>query len=313
MGFIIDKIYFNMDENIGKHNQEWYKNTYNALIEKARLRNLKKNNSDGIYLEIHHIIPKSIGGTNDEDNLVTLTFREHLVAHKLLVKIYPNQSGLRLAVYFMISVLKGGKREKLSYINSNGKLRYFTSRELEEYRKGIIQKNKETKTGTKASKETRELLSKIRKGKKRKDSTKEAISKGRVGIKFSEEHKKKLSEKAKRKHLSDESKKKISGDNSLRARKIRDPKGNVFTSARECAKFYDVDEDTITGKWVKDPTKKFEYIEPLFTGYKVQSPDGTIYNSLREAGKAVKRAKSTVKRWIEKFPELGWKYYEGEE
>ena len=37
--------------------------------------------------EKHHIIPKSMGGTDTDDNLVDLTFKEHYLAHLLLTKI----------------------------------------------------------------------------------------------------------------------------------------------------------------------------------------------------------------------------------
>lgn len=43
---------------------------------------------EGEYFETHHKVPKSIGGTNDRNNLVNLTAREHYIAHLLLVKIY---------------------------------------------------------------------------------------------------------------------------------------------------------------------------------------------------------------------------------
>jgi hypothetical protein len=36
----------------------------------------------------HHIIPTCLGGSNDKDNIVKLSYREHYIAHKLLVKIY---------------------------------------------------------------------------------------------------------------------------------------------------------------------------------------------------------------------------------
>ena len=44
------------------------------------------------YVERHHILPRSMGGTNDEDNLVYLTGREHCIIHLLLAKIYNNDS-----------------------------------------------------------------------------------------------------------------------------------------------------------------------------------------------------------------------------
>ena len=58
-----------------------YSAVYCALISK-RLQNPIEKGS-GIYVEKHHIIPKSEGGTNDKDNLVNLTARE-LVAFQYL-------------------------------------------------------------------------------------------------------------------------------------------------------------------------------------------------------------------------------------
>ena len=40
------------------------------------------------YKEAHHIVPKCLGGSNEHDNLVDLTAREHYIAHILLAKIY---------------------------------------------------------------------------------------------------------------------------------------------------------------------------------------------------------------------------------
>lgn len=39
-------------------------------------------------IETHHIIMRSLGGSNDKSNLVNLTLREHYVMHELLVKVY---------------------------------------------------------------------------------------------------------------------------------------------------------------------------------------------------------------------------------
>ena len=55
---------------------------YNNIIVKA------KNRNDNLgYTEKHHIIPKSLGGNDCEDNLVKLTLREHYLVHQLLVKM----------------------------------------------------------------------------------------------------------------------------------------------------------------------------------------------------------------------------------
>ena len=39
--------------------------------------------------ERHHILPRSLGGTDDKENITFITAREHFVCHWLLIKIYP--------------------------------------------------------------------------------------------------------------------------------------------------------------------------------------------------------------------------------
>ena len=58
-----------------------YSKWYHKIIENAKLRNL----SEGI--EKHHIIPKSLGGSNLKQNIARLTPREHFVCHMMLTKM----------------------------------------------------------------------------------------------------------------------------------------------------------------------------------------------------------------------------------
>lgn len=60
-----------------------YTRIYYSIISRAQSRVLDNN----VYTEKHHIIPKSLGGNNSKDNLVTLTGREHFICHCLLVKM----------------------------------------------------------------------------------------------------------------------------------------------------------------------------------------------------------------------------------
>lgn len=50
------------------------------------VNNAKENPRSG-YTERHHIIPKSLGGPDYDDNLVNLTAREHFICHLLLQKM----------------------------------------------------------------------------------------------------------------------------------------------------------------------------------------------------------------------------------
>ena len=56
---------------------------YEQIIDKARHRA-----RIGVYKETHHILPRAFGGSDDPDNLVDLTYREHFLAHWLLTKLY---------------------------------------------------------------------------------------------------------------------------------------------------------------------------------------------------------------------------------
>lgn len=72
------------------------------------------------YTEKHHIIPKSLGGTNDSENLVLLTGREHYVAHWLLTKFTGNTTKQKMVFAFWLMALtnkdnnKNLSREKIT-------------------------------------------------------------------------------------------------------------------------------------------------------------------------------------------------------
>lgn len=72
-----------------------YTKLYELLIETRRSKGIPEG-----YKEVHHIVPRSFGGSDDPTNLVAFTAREHFVAHRLLAKMYPN-SGMVHAVYKM--------------------------------------------------------------------------------------------------------------------------------------------------------------------------------------------------------------------
>lgn len=59
-----------------------YKKWYDGLI----LKRIKTPSAES-YTEKHHIIPRSMGGGNEKENIVVLSAREHYVAHLLLTKI----------------------------------------------------------------------------------------------------------------------------------------------------------------------------------------------------------------------------------
>lgn len=72
-----------------------YKQIHDSIIQRAKNRQIEG------YTEKHHIVPKCLGGTNDPNNLVELTAREHFIIHKLLCEIYPENRGILYAYWSM--------------------------------------------------------------------------------------------------------------------------------------------------------------------------------------------------------------------
>jgi len=85
-----------------------YTRIYFSIIEKAKTRTLPKTE----YKEKHHIIPRSLGGNDDLENLVDLTAKEHFVCHKLLIKMTEGTSRGKMAFAL---VLMSGKRGSKIY------------------------------------------------------------------------------------------------------------------------------------------------------------------------------------------------------
>jgi hypothetical protein len=88
-----------------------YQRIYNSLIEKR-----KKIPAKG-YTENHHILPRSLGGSDDKSNLVSLTGREHWIAHLLLHKIHRlPQTAFACHMMAMMSEERGIPRIRNSHL-----------------------------------------------------------------------------------------------------------------------------------------------------------------------------------------------------
>lgn len=88
--------------------QEQYNSYINRILE-SRKRNKDYEN----YQEKHHIIPKCLNGTDDENNLIWLYAQEHFYAHKLLALENPHHSGLQFAFWNMCQCGKSKRKEAL--------------------------------------------------------------------------------------------------------------------------------------------------------------------------------------------------------
>jgi hypothetical protein len=145
---------------IFKHNK--YASTYFSLMEKAQGR----ENLNG-YFEKHHIIPKSLGGTNLASNIVKLTAREHFIAHLLLSKSLVSVSDSK----------KMGSALNRMLSNKNGKRYQPTSKMYEIGRKA----HAVAMTGRIVTATTREKISKIHSGKITSTDAKEKMSLAKLG------------------------------------------------------------------------------------------------------------------------------------
>jgi hypothetical protein len=96
---------------------------YYSIVNKAKDRTV-----DG-YVEKHHIVPKTLGGNNHKDNIVSLTAREHFICHLLLTKMLTGQD--RQKMVYALHMLSNTK-------NSNQQLRYSPSSKLYEYQRKIF-------------------------------------------------------------------------------------------------------------------------------------------------------------------------------
>jgi len=108
-----------------------YQKHYDTLINRAKNRLLEG------YSERHHIVPRCMGGTDEQDNLVTLTAEEHYVAHQLLVKMYPGNGKLVHAAQMMTVSSSGQIRNNKLY----GWLRLKTSASIKEFYKNNPEKH----------------------------------------------------------------------------------------------------------------------------------------------------------------------------
>jgi hypothetical protein len=113
-----------------------YQKIYNNIIA-----NRLSNPING-YTEQHHILPRSLGGNDNLNNLVNLSAREHFICHYLLTRIYKDNKSAypKMIKAFMMMM-----------INSSNQKRYITSRRYERLRKEFSQIQSLNQLGVKNS------------------------------------------------------------------------------------------------------------------------------------------------------------------
>lgn len=160
-----------------------YKKNYYDYI--SYVKTLKRKKGDGNYYERHHIIPRSLGGSDEPDNLVLLTAREHYLAHYLLWKFMPcSQTAV---AFLLMNKCKNDLQDRHAD--------FLTSRVYEKVRKEVSKHMTEKQLGVPLSEEHRLALKK-RICRPKSEETKRKISesnKGKHFRKFTPEQCEKLS------------------------------------------------------------------------------------------------------------------------
>ena len=156
---------------------KWYEN----LIAKAKNRSKPEG-----YTERHHIIPRCLGGSNNTNNLVDFTAREHYIAHLLLwktefSKIHHNK--MTMALHIMVNGSGNAKQDR-SYL--------VPARLYEAHRKELRQLMSETMHGTGnnfyGKTHTEETKKKIKEANERTKDVRSAKLSGRGNGMFGKKH-----------------------------------------------------------------------------------------------------------------------------
>ena len=171
-----------------------YTKWYFQIIDKAKSENRvksKRNDSNYVYYENHHIIPRCMKGDNSERNLVLLTAREHFICHWLLCKMILDDilfKKLKFSlVTFQMCPVRGDR--KLS-----SKL-YSIAKERHNFE--YCRLSYDEKFGIERSQEIKKLKSFQRTGMKVSKEIVNKIVESRCGYRHSQETKEKISIKAK--------------------------------------------------------------------------------------------------------------------
>lgn len=210
--------------------QNKYTKCYYSIIERAKSRVLSKDT----YTEKHHVVPRSLGGSNDSFNLVKLTAKEHRFVHILLPRmtIDPiHTKSMWYALWMMLRtknknqnrmVSKGSAFEiaKIKVAENSSRLHKgkILSKETREKLSKSCQGRPSAFKGKTHSKEAKKKLSNHRKGKTNSPETVAKILESRKHYQHSAETKAKISESNKGKIVvhSEDTRKKLSA--SLKGR-----------------------------------------------------------------------------------------------
>ena len=151
---------------------------YFNIVTKAKTRILATHT----YVEKHHIVPRSLGGSNSPDNIVKLTAREHLICHQLLIRMTGGveKSKMAFAAWRMVFSSNKHKRIKVTarvYESIKVEMSKAASERSKSYRHSNEAKKKisQSKIGKTRNVTWGNKISKANTGKKRGPASPEAV------------------------------------------------------------------------------------------------------------------------------------------
>jgi 5-methylcytosine-specific restriction endonuclease McrA len=171
-----------------------YSQVYFLIVKRAKNRKLQT------YTESHHIIPKSLGGSNDKDNLVDLTAREHFICHRLLTKMTIGIAKQKMTFAAWALTMRNQYREKIKISSrtyeflKEERAKILIGKPLPEERR---QKLRDANLGKPCSEEKRERIRKSNTGKKQSEETKRRRAISRTGFRNTPETIEKMRRSAK--------------------------------------------------------------------------------------------------------------------
>lgn len=181
-----------------------YERWYYHIIAKAKCQSRSKGGE--VYYEEHHIVPRSLGGGDSDENLVLLTYREHLLCHWLLYKFSEGENKAKMAyAFWAMCQLVNDHHQRVPPLRVLESARHAHIKELSKKMSGKGNPMYGSDGGFLGKKHTKEHRQKISgNGMYGKTHSKEACERiaiaqrARKGIPKSEETKRKMSDNAKR-------------------------------------------------------------------------------------------------------------------
>lgn len=164
--------------------QSKYSRWYEQIVIRAQSRILAKD----VYVEKHHILPRSLGGDNSKTNLVILTAREHFICHWLLTKMFKSGTH-RSKMFRALNFMRAKSTDQQRYSTA------ITSRVYEQIKPIISAQQRLLMTGRVPTEAHRKKMSASIKGRKQTEEHKKNSSlarKGKPGHKWTVEQKDKF-------------------------------------------------------------------------------------------------------------------------